>query len=128
MCYFLLSITAQVDLVYVVSLSNGLNLLEMISSQQRGIKVLLHKSLKLHFLTLFRCVLPAATLITITCNRYLIPASRYVGSTLLECNGKNNRVRVQRDKADSLCYYEHTVTLWGSFCPYTVFLRGAGDI
>lgn len=89
--------------------------------------MLLHKSLKLHFLTLFRCVLPAATLITNTCNLYLTPASRYVGSTLFGCDSKNNGVRVQNDKAESLCYYEHTVTFWGSFCQYTVLSRGAGS-
>lgn len=46
---------------------------------------LLHKSPKLHFLTLSRRVPPAATLITNTRNLYLAPASKYAGSTLSEC-------------------------------------------
>lgn len=106
--------------VCVVSPSNVSNQLETSSEQQRGIMALLHKSPKLHFLTLSRRVPPAATLITNTWNLYLAPASRYVGSTLSECgsSSSNNGVRVHNDKAESLRYDEHTVTSWGFIFSY----------
>lgn len=81
---------------------------------ERGIKVLLHKIPKLHSLTLSRCVPPTATLIKLTCDCYLPPASRYVGSTLQESDSKN-RVKVQGDKAGLFSCYEHSTTRWGLF-------------
>lgn len=59
------------------------------------------------------CALPAATLIGPTCDCYLDSSSRYVGSTLLQCDSKNNRVKVQSDKAGWLCHDEHRATCQG---------------
>lgn len=66
-------------------------------------------------LTLSRCVPPTATLIRLTCDCYLLPASRYVGSTLQESDSKNNRVKVQGDKAGLFSCYEHSTTRRGLF-------------
>lgn len=106
-CYFGCHSQHRCVSLYCVSLGNDINLLEVITSLHGEIKVLLHKSLKLHFSATLSSgrLLPTPALINShrsPCNLYLIPACRYVGSTVFECDNKNNRVRVQSDKADSL--------------------------
>lgn len=88
------------SLIYGVSLRKDIKMLEMISSLQGNIKVLLHKSLKLQFLPLLRRLLQCSGINhddISPCNLYLIPT--YSSSTLFECDSKNKRVRVQSDKA-----------------------------